>query len=143
MQSLVSNLPSFTLGYAVTSEISDKPPNCETENFNELLVFIKFDRNELEQKFKKYWTSHNGILEFIFYTPLTRRKALEQDPNELDTSNHKGKYIAVRGNKILGWGDSPQQAYEMAKKVDPESNPALTYVPESEDVIYFVAAYFY
>jgi len=143
MQSMISNLPSYKLEYVVTPEVMDNPPSIESENVNELLLFITFERNELEKKFQDYWVSHNGILEFIFYTSFrTKTKNLQKlNSKELDTSNYKGKYIAVHENTIIGWGETPGQAYEMAKKRDAKLMPALTYVPENEDVIYFFAMY--
>jgi hypothetical protein len=73
----------------------------------------------------------------IFYeTP----KKPEDDFNwffseDLDLSSYRGKYVAVYGKRIIGWGETSVEAYNMAKAFNSQSEPAITYIAESEDVI--------
>ena len=48
---------------------------------------------------------------------------------------YKGKHIAIWQKKVIGFGETAKEAYEMAKKADPNSRPALAFIPEKEDLI--------
>lgn len=52
---------------------------------------------------------------------------------ELDLKSYRGRYIAVFDKQIVGWGKTSKEAYDMAKGLYPNTEPALTYVPEEED----------
>jgi len=74
----------------------------------------------------------------IFYAPP--KKELEDNfdwfvSSEIDLSDFRGKYIAVYGKQIISSGTTAIEAYNKAKALNPESEPALTYIPESEDEI--------
>ena len=55
---------------------------------------------------------------------------------DLDTSAYKGLTIAVFGKKVIGYGRTSVDAYKMAKKNNPTAEPAITFIPETEDSIY-------
>lgn len=54
---------------------------------------------------------------------------------DLDLNGYRGKYVAVYGKQIIGWGETSVEAYNMAKGFNRQSEPSITYIPESEDVI--------
>ena len=78
----------------------------------------------------------------VFYEPP--RSLIHQSDfdwfisSNLDLDNYRGKYIAVYDKQIIGWGDTSSEALNMAKATNPESQPALTFIPESEDVIFWL-----
>jgi hypothetical protein len=76
----------------------------------------------------------------VWYKAIAQPK-IESDldwfaSGEADTERFKGMYIAIRNKEILGWGASSQEAYKMAKSKRPELDPAVTYVPETEDSLF-------
>jgi hypothetical protein len=44
-------------------------------------------------------------------------------------------HIAVWNKQIIGYGRTATEAYNMAKKNVPESQPALAYIPRDEAMI--------
>ena len=44
-------------------------------------------------------------------------------------------HVAIWNKKVIGYGKSARQAYEMAKKSHPESEPTLTFIPKEEELI--------
>ena len=75
--------------------------------------------------------------------PHTLKKLQDDDFNwfvssNLDLSSYRGKYLAIYDKKIIGSSDTSREALNMAKSVNPQSEPALTFIPESEDVIFWI-----
>jgi len=54
-------------------------------------------------------------------------------PRELE--KYRGMHVAIWGRRVIGCGKTAKEAYEMAKKNKPESEPALAYIPEDEAMI--------
>jgi hypothetical protein len=48
---------------------------------------------------------------------------------------YRGMHVAIWNKKVIGYGKSARQAYEMAKKSHPESEPTLTFIPKEEELI--------
>jgi len=44
-------------------------------------------------------------------------------------------HVAIWGKRVIGFGKTAREAYEMAKRREPESEPALAYIPEDEAMI--------
>jgi hypothetical protein len=42
-------------------------------------------------------------------------------------------HVAIWKKRVLGYGKTVKEAYEMAKKKNPKAEPALAYIPEDED----------
>lgn len=54
-------------------------------------------------------------------------------PRELE--KYRGMHVAIWKKNVLGYGRTAKEAYDMAKKRHPESEPALAYIPEDEAMI--------
>jgi len=54
-------------------------------------------------------------------------------PEEL--KKYRGMHVAIWGKRVIGFGKTAREAYEMAKRREPESEPALAYIPEDEAMI--------
>lgn len=48
---------------------------------------------------------------------------------------YRGKHVAIWNKRVVGYGDSAKEAYEMAKKDYPKSKPTLAFIPEEEELI--------
>lgn len=48
---------------------------------------------------------------------------------------YRGKHVAIWKKGVIGHGESAKQAYEMAKKRYPKSEPTLTFIPTEEELI--------
>ncbi len=48
----------------------------------------------------------------------------------------RGKYVAIRERKVIGWGSTPIEAYRMAKHANPNAEPAITFIPETENTLF-------
>lgn len=48
---------------------------------------------------------------------------------------YRGKHVAIWNKRVIGYGESAKQAYEVAKKNYPESKPTLAFIPIEEELI--------
>jgi hypothetical protein len=48
---------------------------------------------------------------------------------------YRGKHVAIWNKRVVGYGDSAREAYEMAKKNYPESEPTLAFIPREKELI--------
>ncbi len=62
--------------------------------------------------------------DFVWYVENT--KAFEK---------FRGMHVAIWKKKVIGYGSSAKQAYDMAKKNCPESKPTLAFIPKEEELI--------
>ena len=58
-----------------------------------------------------------------------------------DLSDYRGKYIAVYDKQIIGVGETSLEAEQKAKIANPAAKPALTYIPETEDVVFWYSSF--
>jgi len=49
--------------------------------------------------------------------------------------NYKGQHVAIWNKKVIGHGNTAKQAYDMAKKNNPDSKPTLAFIPREEELI--------
>lgn len=49
--------------------------------------------------------------------------------------DYKGRHVAIWKKKVVGYGNSAKQAYEMARKKYPKSKVTLAFIPEEEELI--------
>ncbi|RLE58283.1 MAG: hypothetical protein DRN53_08550 [Thermoprotei archaeon] len=54
-------------------------------------------------------------------------------PRELE--KYCGMHVAIWKKHVVGYGRTAKEAYEMAKRNEPESDPLLVYIPEDEAII--------
>ncbi len=54
-------------------------------------------------------------------------------PKEL--KRYRGMHVAIWNKRVIGYGKTAKEAYDMAKKKEPKSDPALAYIPEDEAMI--------
>jgi hypothetical protein len=47
----------------------------------------------------------------------------------------RGMHVAIWNKRVIGYGKTAKEAYEMAKRNEPKSEPALAYIPEDEAMI--------
>jgi hypothetical protein len=52
-----------------------------------------------------------------------------------ELKRYRGMHIAIWNKQVIGYGRTAAEAYKMAKKNIPESQPALVYIPRDEAMI--------
>jgi hypothetical protein len=52
-----------------------------------------------------------------------------------DFERYRGKHVAIWKRRVIGYGESAKEAYEMAKRAYHDSEPTLTYIPIEEELI--------
>ncbi len=82
--------------------------------------------------------THHGM--WVHSNAIPQRK-IENDLDwfasaQTELERFRGQYVAIRNREILGWGVTSIDAYRMAKKKKPEAEPAIAFVPESEDSVF-------
>lgn len=72
--------------------------------------------------------------------PMAGSKAVDEDfiwyaehPEAFE--DYKGKHVAIWEKRVIGYGSSAKEAYEMAKKKYPESKLTLAFIPKEEELI--------
>ena len=46
-----------------------------------------------------------------------------------------GKHVAIIGDQVVAWGESPLEVWKRAKKSHPQSKPLLAYVPKRDTLV--------
>ena len=46
-----------------------------------------------------------------------------------------GRHIAIIGNKVAASGKSPMEVWKRAKKLHPQANPVLAFVPKDDTLV--------
>ena len=49
--------------------------------------------------------------------------------------DYRGRHVAIWKKRVVGYGDSAREAYEMAKKKFPDSRVTLAFIPKEEELI--------
>lgn len=56
-----------------------------------------------------------------------------ENPEVLE--GYRGRHVAIWRKRVVGYGDSAKEAYEMAKKKYPGSKVTLAFIPREEELI--------
>ncbi len=48
---------------------------------------------------------------------------------------YRRRHVAIWRKRVVGYGDSAKEAYEMAKKKYPDSKVTLAFIPREEELI--------
>lgn len=67
-------------------------------------------------------------------------KAVDEDfvwyaENPEAFEDYRGRHVAIWRKRVVGYGDSAKEAYEMAKKKYPDSKVTLAFIPREEELI--------
>ena len=54
-------------------------------------------------------------------------------PREL--RKYRGKHVAIIKNEVIAFGDNAIEVFKKAKKLNPDGNPVLAFVPKEETLI--------
>ena len=49
--------------------------------------------------------------------------------------DYKGRHVAIWNRKVVGYGNTAKQAFDMARKNYPKSKPTLAFIPKEEELI--------